>query len=115
MAREPQEGFSSGLNHSHRDDAHELVRSHLKPKRLRPAISSRWRGFSCSIRQKTAYAVFYFFYFSFLNGKPNVSRNLTASFLLLAVVTIVTAMPNTSLISSSEVSGKIVCSFIPSV
>ena len=54
------------------------------------------------------------FYF-FLNGKSKNCRNFSVSPFVLEVVTIVIANPKTSLISSSGVSGNIVCSLIPSV
>ncbi len=51
--------------------------------------------------------------YSFLSGKPIYSKNAVASSLLSAVVTIVIAIPKTSLISSSEVSGNMTCSLSP--
>lgn len=54
-------------------------------------------------------------YSAFFNGKPICLKNASASGLVLAVVTMVTARENTSLMSSSEHSGKMVCSLIPIV
>ena len=54
-------------------------------------------------------------YSAFCNGKPTCRNRASASAFVLAVVTMVTANPKTSLSSSSDVSGKIVCSGIPIV
>ena len=56
-----------------------------------------------------------YFTSSFFNGRPRYRKNASDSDLVLAVVTIVTAKPNTSLSSSSAHSGKIECSLIPRV
>ena len=53
--------------------------------------------------------------YAFLNGSPRCLKYASAIFLSFAVVTMVTAIPNTSLSSSSDVSAKTECSFIPRV
>ncbi len=54
-------------------------------------------------------------FYAFLIGRPMYRSSASASFLFVAVVLIVIAIPKMSFRSSSEVSGKTVCSLIPMV
>ena len=76
-------------------------------RNMAPVLAAARRKTICVL--KTSYSA------CFCNGKPMCRNSASVSPLVFAVVTMVIARPNTSFNSSSDVSGKIVCSRTPIV